>query len=41
LYFKESKTSFQKVNKLTVKESEQEIMISELASIMFTTQGNY
>ncbi|SHL48322.1 GLPGLI family protein [Flavobacterium xanthum] len=41
LYFSGSKTSFQKENKLNSRESEQDRMISDLASVMFTTQYNY
>jgi GLPGLI family protein len=41
LCFNDSKTSFQKENKLIVKESDQDKMISDLASVMFTTQYNY
>ena len=41
LSFNDSKTSFKILNKLTVAESDHDIVINKLASIMFTTQFNY
>ncbi|TDE05170.1 GLPGLI family protein [Flavobacterium sandaracinum] len=41
LRFSGSKTSFQKENKLIDKENDEDRMISDLASVMFTTQYNY
>lgn len=41
LSFKDSRTSFKILNKLTVAESDRDIVINKLASIMFTTQYNY
>ena len=41
LQFNGTKASFQRINNLTVKESETDAMISDLASIMYATQSNY